>query len=80
MTNVSLTPQRHWFSFAGRWLLLVESLLRRRRAEMLENGRVLLDRARHGVDIKQVLRAEVETQLRDSRVLKGIERRGGLTF
>jgi hypothetical protein len=47
---------------------------------MLENGRMLLDRARHGVDIKQVLRAEVETQLRDSRVLKGIERRGGLTF
>lgn len=44
-----------------RWLLLVESLLRRRRAEMLENGRMLLDRARHGVDIKQVLRAEVES-------------------
>lgn len=47
---------------------------------MLENGRMLLDRARQGVDIKQVLRAEVETQLRDSRVLKGVERRGGLTF
>eukprot|EP00435_Cladocopium_sp_Y103_P020432 s2560_g5.t1 len=31
-----------------RWLLLVGSLQRRRRAEMLESGRMLLDRARQG--------------------------------
>lgn len=44
-----------------RWLLLVESILRRRRAEMLKNGRMLLDRARYGVDFQQVSRAEVES-------------------
>lgn len=44
-----------------RWLLLVGSLQRRRRAEMLESGRMLLDRARQGVDVQQVSRAEVES-------------------
>lgn len=56
-----LEPVRVTWAVPSKWLLMVESLLRQRRAQMVHHGRILLNKSRSDFDTREVSRAEVDT-------------------